>query len=307
MAMLACSPQVLRRSGRCQVLAHAGQRRLMGTALQDAVAPPLILLLDLDETLIRPKLQRVHRKRTLSHTDFRILIDGNIECQAALRPGLQDFLEWIKERRASGHIAGPWIFGMGARSYIRPIISRLDPSKKIFGNRILARDKCTALMPPWPWFLKSLTQVPCECGTRSGREGNADHACGSCHAANIPRMVLVDNNVMSCILHPENSLLIRDWQADGTDADDSELARVSSTIDAIIAADAADGASGNYAHQLAKMTPGFDEFQRRLAELHARMQEAPDPARPPKDVLIEVWEEACSMKRMLLNLGPNEA
>lgn len=279
-----------RHNRRPHVLASCSQQRLVSSTLQEAVAPPLVLLLDLDETLLRPKLQRVHKSRTLSTVDFRILIDGSVECQGSLRPGLKEFLEWICKRRESGHISGPWIFGQGAKSYIKPVMRQLDPKKTIFGSRVLAKDKCTPLKPPWPWVLKSFAKIPCEGGESS--------------EANAQRCVLVDNNVMSCILHPENTLLVRDWQADG--ADDNELARVSSTLDAVIAADAAEGASGNYGHQLAKITPRFDEFRERLAAIHARMKEAPDPDRPAKEVLIETWKEACDAKRMLLELGPNE-
>lgn len=98
-------------------------------------------------------------------------------------------------------------------------------------------------------------------------------------------------------------MLIRDWMGDGVE--DNELARISSTIDAMIAADAAVGSSGDYAAQLMK-NPKFSEFESRLSELHARMQKPPDPEREVKPVLIEAWEEACSIKRMMLDLGPKE-
>jgi len=269
------------------------QRPLASSSLKDAVAPPLILLLDLDETLIRPKLQRVHASRTLSSTDFRILIDGSIECQASLRPGLQEFFDWIRERRASGHIAGPWIYGQGAKKYIAPVLRQLDPKKEIFGDRILAKPSCTPLKNPWPWVLKGLTH-----------EGGDDDGEDSLSSANVSRMVLVDNNIMSAILHPENTLVVRDWLADG--AEDTELARVAATLDAAISADAADGASGDYAGQLAKTTPRFDGFRDSLADIYARMQEPPDSTRPLKTVLIETWEEACEAKRKLLDLSPGQ-
>ena len=51
----------------------------------------------------------------------------------------------------------------------------------------------------------------------------------------------------------------KDWLANG--ADDKELERVSSVLDGVIEADAAEGASGNYAAQLVKATPRFAEFQ----------------------------------------------
>lgn len=267
-------------------------RRLLSSAsLQEPSAPPLILLLDLDETLVRPKIQKVHAKRNLSTTDYKLMIDGEIECSLSLRPGVNEFFDWIRARKASGHIAGPWLFGQGAINYIKPVLHQIDPKKDIFGDRILAKESCMRLEHNWPWVLKSFHAVP----------AGDDEMCGP---KDFPRIVLVDNNVMSCMLHPENTLLVRDWLADG--AADTELARVSATLDAIIAADAADGATGDYASHLVKATPRFQEFKALTGDLYSQLQEPPDPQMPWKRALIALWEDACNAKRMLLGLGPKE-
>jgi len=278
------------------------QRRLCSNSLPPATAPPLILLLDLDETLIRPKIQKVHAARTLAKTDFRIVIDNagqKIDCAISLRPGIREFFDWIRTRRASGHIAGPWIFGQGAGNYVRPVLRAIDPKKEIFGDRILVKESCTPLSKPWPWVLKSFSAVPAE-----GIEAISSADAEKLSPSDYPRVVLADNNVMSCILHPENTLLIRDWLGNG--AEDNELARVTSLLDRVIAADHADGSKGDYAKQLVKETPRFDEYKQRLADLNQKMQQPPDPEEPLKKVFIAAWEEACNAKRMLLGLGPKE-
>lgn len=294
------SSGLLRHTNGQRVLASCARRRLLAT-LPEATAPPLILLLDLDETLLRPKLQRVHANRKLASVDFRIIIDGSINCAASLRPGLSEFFAWIRARQASGHIIGPWIFGQGAKQYIKPVIHQLDPKKEVFGGRILAKDKCTKLRQPWPWVLKSFYKVP-EKGLGASSVSDCEEL--SDLEGNFPRMVLVDNNVMSSILHPENTLIIRDWEGDGKE--DTELARVAAKLDAIILADLADGATGNYQKHLVQLTPGFDKFKATVAGLHARMKKHPDPDRELKEVLVEAWQEACSAKRELLGLGPGE-
>lgn len=286
---------LLRQLRRGHVLAScsSGQLRAKSsTSLPEASSPPLILLLDLDETLVRSKIQRIHAKRNLAHTDFTFIVDDSIECSVSVRPGVSQFLDWIRARRASGHISGPWIYSMGAQNYVKPLICQMNPERDIFEDRILTKDACTPLPLPWPWMLKSLTEVPCDEDSRE--DGNA----------NFQRMVLIDNNVMSAILHPENTMLVRDWMGDGKD--DRELERVSATLDAVITADAAEGSLGDYQSHLVKATPRFEEFQHCIANLHERMMQEPDPEQPFKRVLLETWKEALGAKRMLLRMEPNE-
>lgn len=256
---------------------------------------PMILVLDLDETLLRPKIQRAHDKRKLSRIDLQVYLEGGIRCSASFRPGLDEFFYWIRERRDAGLIEGPWIFGQGARIYVEAMVRQLDPFGDLFGSRILCKESCTAMAWPWSWVLKDLSKIP---SSQPDAAGFADDS--------LKRTILVDNNTISCILCPNNSLLVRDWLGDGSE--DEELARASRLLDDLLAREAKAPTHGDYSSHLVSATPGHAEFCRRLAALHSRFNDKDWPPRdmPFNDACKEVWQEACDAKRALLGLCPGE-
>lgn len=251
-----------------------------------ASVKPIILVLDLDETLLRPKIERAHPLRKLSRVDVRVYLEGGIQCSASFRPGLDEFFQWIRARRDSGLIEGPWIFGQGAKVYVDAMVRELDPFGDLFEGRVLSNEACTPLTKPWPWVVKDLSKIPCSSGDA---------------LANLPRTVLVENNSLSCMLFPDNSVLVRDWLGDGNE-EDNELARVSALIDELIDKEAAEHTGGNYVRHLASATPGYSEFRERLAVLGSRFEEPPPAGASLKDAYGEVWREARQAKEALLGL-----
>jgi len=256
-----------------------------------AKVKPIILVLDLDETLLRPKIERAHPLRKLSRIDVRVYLEGGIQCSASFRPGLDEFFQWIRARRDSGLIEGPWIFGQGAKVYVDAMVRELDPFGDLFEGRVLSNEACTPLTKPWPWVLKDLSKIPCG----SGGGG----------AENLPRTVLVENNSLSCMLCPGNSLLVRDWLGNDNE-EDNELARVSALIDELIEKEAKEHTGGNYVGHLASSMPGYSEFRERLALLGNRFEEPPPAGASLKDAYGEVWREARLAKEALLGLRAGE-
>ncbi|CAK0894039.1 unnamed protein product [Prorocentrum cordatum] len=153
----ACAPDARQRLHR----ACLGHRR--GLA-QESGVQPLVLLLDLDETLLRPRIPQVH-KYDLASVDLSITIPVNdgVHCDLSLRPGLARFFEWIRERRRAGRLEGPWLFAQGHSAYVTAVLAELDPEKDIFSDRVLSKDDaCTPTKTPW--VLKDLTKVACSGG-----------------------------------------------------------------------------------------------------------------------------------------------
>lgn len=250
---------------------------------------PLILVLDLDETLLRSKVEWEHPRRKLAWVDVRVYLQG-IQCSACFRPGLGDFLDWIRIRREAGLIEGPWVFSAGARVFVDAMVREMDPSGDLFGDRVLSKDSCTPLRYPWPWVLKDLSKIPFGAGDVAARG-----------AANLARTVLVENSSLSCMMFPNNALLVHDWL--GNTSEDKELARVSALIDGLIQREAED-VTGSYADRLAR-APGHAEFRTRLAQLVQRL-EAPAPtAAELRDARRKVLLEAQAAKEPLLGLCPS--
>lgn len=252
---------------------------------------PLVLLLDLDETLLRPRIPKVH-KYDLASVDLSVTIPVNdgVRCDLSLRPGLGAFFDWIRERRSAGRLEGPWLFAQGHAAYVNAVLAEVDPEKDIFSDRVLSKESCTPTRTPW--VLKDLTKVPCSGGGGAG---------------SLQRMVLVDNNTMSCILAPENTLMVRDWL--GAGAADAELERVSQVLDGLMERaleDAASGRQADYAGHLVQTMPRYPEFQRRLRDLRRRIDEPAPMGMSLRELHKELWNEACDAKRELLGLAPGE-
>lgn len=253
-------------------------------ASKDAT-PPLILALDLDETLLRPKISgdSGHRTRVLKTVDFEVKlpVGTGVNCQISLRPGVDKFFEWIRARREDGVLEGPWLFAQGHVRYVGPVLTKLDPEGDIFGERVLSKQDCTKAQIPG-YVLKDLTRMVPE--------------------ESIPQVILVDNNAVSAILHPDNALLVRDWRSDGKP--DTELERVIATLDALIANGGA--VAGNYAGLLAMSTKRHDAFSKELPGLMSLISTDLDEGESLQGRLTKTWMTACRMKQELLDLPKGE-
>lgn len=231
----------------------------------------MLLVLDMDETLVRVCCDGVHRGRELKKVDFWVPIGVGkgpkrdvFDCGVSVRPGLDKFMEWILDRRRTGLIEGPWVFTTSTLEYTQAILSKLDPDGKVFGDRILAREACTPARLPG-FFMKDLSRVPCEQGSS---EGGAE------------RGVLVDNNPVSFVLNPGPSVLVRDWVGDNHV--DSELSRVQALLDDLAVdarmeatINAAAGGGVDYAAAVSRAVHGHDRFRSRLGGLADLLGEFP--------------------------------
>lgn len=249
---------------------------------------PLLLVLDLDETLVRVCCKGVHHNRNLRVVDFRVPIDvGTLpkattyECGVAVRPGLEKFLEWIKERRREGLIEGPWIYTTSTPNYTKALMRHVDPGGKIFAMRVLTRGQCTPCQVPG-FFLKDMSMI----------RSTMDDDC------QMQRRILVDNNPVSCVLHPTGSVLVRDWL--GEAAEDHELQRLQELLEVLL-----QDKEGNYAGRLAQITRGFQSWTARLKALGELLAQQPEgDADVLRKIFREVSRECNDMKRELLGAAP---
>jgi len=276
-----------------------------------AQQPPLVLVLDVDETLLRSHVPGVHQPQKLFEYDFackvqsggemltsptmsRIDTVNDQERQAAslqtsevhisLRPGLFNFFEWIRTRRSEGAIEGPWIFTQGSRHYLDALMPNIDPTGDLFQGRVLTREACTRLKRPWPWVHKELNRVPCG-------EDRGEHP---------ERVILVENNPMSGLLYPDHLLMVHDWV--GGNKFDRELVRVSATIDAVLSESS--GEPGDYAAKLTSSTVGHDRFKKELDRLHQSVVHPLPPDKTKDQAIKEVWWKAVRAKTRLINQQP---
>jgi len=256
--------------------------------------PPLLLVLDLDETLVRVCCEGVHHNRSLPRVDFRVMVDvgeppktTSFDCGVAMRPGLESFLEWIQERRDAGMVEGPWLYTTATANITKAVLRRIDPGGKIFRMRVLTREACVPVRMPG-FFLKDLGRVPSEAGCQSLR-----------------RRVLVDNNPVSCIMNPESSVLVRDWL--GNDPADAELERVRSVIDTMVEREQAleEEDSGDYVSHLSQLIPGHATFRERLQELGLRLDASPPTeVKSLRSAMKSAMAECMDIKRELLGAAP---
>lgn len=232
---------------------------------EDGRVPPLALVLDMDETLGHSAIHGGRNYRKLPKVDAHVEIEWGrnsahtIGCDISWRPGLPEFLGWIRQRRDEGLIEGPWVFSAGKSEYVRAVLQELDPSGDLFGPRVLSQSDCVHTATPG-FYLKDLNVVPSTGGLK--------------------RTVLIDNSPVSCILNPENSILIHDWLGEGTS--DSELARVISVVEDAISNDVASTVCA---------AEGYTGFKNNLATLHNMIEEEEEP-----DDCYDCYE--CSKQRV---------
>jgi len=267
--------------------------RGLATVKQQPPRPPLLLILDLDETLVRVACKDVHKNRKLEQVDFNVLVEVpsspkplTFDCGVAVRPGLDTFLGWIQERRNAGAIEGPWIFTTATPSFVKAILRKIDPGGSIFGFRILARGACTPTRMPG-YLLKDLSRI--RSSFKFGLESQ--------------RKVLIDNSPISCIHDPGNAVLVRDWL--GSNAHDTELARVQSLIDRALNEASSQDACVNYAGCITSLMPGHAHFQKRLQEVGAKLNgDVPREVDKLRTTLRLLSAECNDIKRELLGAAP---
>jgi len=267
------------------------------STLKQPLRPPLLLILDLDETLVRVACKDVHKNRNLERVDFNVLVEVasspkqtlTFDCGVAVRPGLDTFFRWIKERRNAGAIEGPWIFTTATPVFVKAILQKIDPGGTIFGLRILARGSCTPTRMPG-YLLKDLSRI------RSSWKDSLDYQ----------RKVLIDNSPISCIHDPGNSVLVRDWL--GSNSHDTELARVQSLLDRALdqrSSQAGEDTSVNYAGCVASLMPGHAQFQKRLQEFGTKLNgDVPKEIDELRTMLRMLTAECNDIKRELLGAAP---
>jgi len=102
------------------------------------------------------------------------------------RPLLDDFLQ------EASKLAELVIFSAAVEGYVREAVSMLDPGGHLFAGRVLTRTHCT---PVDAMLAKDLSLL--------GRP--------------LERLVLVDDNVASCMLQPDNCVPIRPFFGDRED------------------------------------------------------------------------------------------
>ncbi|CAK0844756.1 unnamed protein product [Prorocentrum cordatum] len=134
-------------------ISTSGPPRVSTLPVQKSTVEPMLLVLDLDETLVRVSCEGVHcHKRKLDRVDFSVdvQLDVSHRCHVSVRPGVDDFLAWIQERRRQGVMDTPWIFTTSTARYTKAILRHLDPGGRVFGLNVLTQQACA--LPRLPGF-----------------------------------------------------------------------------------------------------------------------------------------------------------
>lgn len=256
----------------CQGGPAGGHRHASG-------APPLVLAIDLDETLVRTNCKGVHRRK-LHKADFKVKVHsrkGVVQCEVSKRPGLDSFLAWLKESQRRGLIHSSWLFTTGSPNYTRELMKVVDPYGEVFADRMLTQEKCTPTGVPG-LFCKDLGFVQQALGAKEDM---------------VPRTLLLDNNPVSFVLCPDNALMLHDWT--GADAPDAELARVQQRIEGFWSGPSQNESAGYT--QLVRATPGHAEFVEDIKRLDALLKRNPEPGLAAlRKKLRAVFEECNRIK-----------
>eukprot|EP00913_Durusdinium_trenchii_P015028 g14094.t1 len=182
-----------------------------------------------------------------------------------------------------GAKGGPWIYTTSTPNYTKALMRHVDPGGKVFAMRVLTRDQCTPCQVPG-FFLKDMSLI------RSKMDGDDSNS--------LQRRILVDNNPVSCVLHPSGSVLVRDWLGDAEE--DQELERLQKLLEALL-----QDSQGDYAARLAQMTRGFQSWRTRLKALGELLEKTPpSEADGLRSIFRDVSRECNDMKRELLGAAP---
>ncbi|XP_066530566.1 RNA polymerase II subunit A C-terminal domain phosphatase isoform X2 [Hoplias malabaricus] len=127
-SMVHSVPELMVSSEQAEQLGREDQKRLHKNR-------KLVLMVDLDQTLIHTTEQHCHRKSNKGIFHFQ-LGRGEPMLHTRLRPYCKEFLEKIAKMYELH------VFTFGSRLYAHTIAGFLDPEKKLFSHRILSRDEC---------------------------------------------------------------------------------------------------------------------------------------------------------------------
>uniref|UniRef100_A0AAV2K8T5 RNA polymerase II subunit A C-terminal domain phosphatase n=1 Tax=Knipowitschia caucasica TaxID=637954 RepID=A0AAV2K8T5_KNICA len=127
-SMVHSVPELMVSSEQAEQLGREDQQRLHRNK-------KLVLMVDLDQTLIHTTEQHCHRLSNKGIFHFQ-LGRGEPMLHTRLRPHCKEFLEKIAK------LYELHVFTFGSRLYAHTIAGFLDPEKKLFSHRILSRDEC---------------------------------------------------------------------------------------------------------------------------------------------------------------------
>lgn len=127
-SMVHSVPELMVSSEQAEQLGREDQQRLHRNK-------KLVLMVDLDQTLIHTTEQHCHRMSYKGILHFQ-LGRGEPMLHTRLRPHCKEFLEKIAK------LYELHVFTFGSRLYAHTIAGFLDPEKKLFSHRILSRDEC---------------------------------------------------------------------------------------------------------------------------------------------------------------------
>ncbi|XP_060760967.1 RNA polymerase II subunit A C-terminal domain phosphatase [Neoarius graeffei] len=127
-SMVHSVPELMVSSEQAEQLGREDQKRLHRNR-------KLVLMVDLDQTLIHTTEQHCQRMSTKGIFHFQ-LGRGEPMLHTRLRPYCKEFLEKISKMYELH------VFTFGSRLYAHTIADFLDPEKKLFSHRILSRDEC---------------------------------------------------------------------------------------------------------------------------------------------------------------------
>jgi Dullard-like phosphatase family protein len=173
----------------------------------------LVVVLDMDECLIHsqflssPQTAQVYahqlqQQRRQSGANggagvvdhFKITLPDGDLVHVNLRPGLREFLQDCTARFETH------IFTAASAIYAKPVLDHLDPD----GTRLAGRwyrEHCQYMEHPQRAYIKKLDNLPF-------LQANPDR---------LARTVLVDNNPLSFLTHPENGILVSSFYTDPHD------------------------------------------------------------------------------------------
>ncbi|XP_049850400.1 CTD small phosphatase-like protein 2 isoform X2 [Schistocerca gregaria] len=145
-------------------------------------APPITLVLDLDETLVHCSSKKVDNPGMVISFDFK---EKQHEIYVKKRPGFDEFLEHVSQ------LFETVIFTASDRVYADKLLSILDPERKWIHHRIF-RESCTYVLGN---YLKNLHVL--------GRE--------------LSKVVIIDNSPFSFAYQLDNGIPINSWTDDHRD------------------------------------------------------------------------------------------
>eukprot|EP00439_Symbiodinium_sp_Y106_P065300 s2821_g10.t1 len=195
----------------------------------------------------------------------------------------------LKPTMSHCKLRSPWIYTTSTPNYTKALMRHVDPGGRVFAMRVLTREKCKPCAIPG-FLLKEMSQIP--------SKHDADDAT---EQQLLQRRVLVDNSPVSCVLHPNGSVLVRDWLGEGTE--DDELPRVQRLLEAVLEDDGESEA--DYAARLVRHTAGHGSWSARLKALSGLLEsQAPMEADELRTMFRRISNECNDMKRELLGAAP---